>query len=99
DPTNESVDEAVPRGKNDEFDTKALQQRVREQFNVDMSFEGATHDHEKLQLDIFNVVEKKLKTKFDALGDDFRLYTQWLYLNTIDDLWNALPRQVYHPRQ
>src|SRR5204863_2489259 len=40
----EIVDEAVPRGKNDEFDTKALQARVREQFNVDMSFEGAAPD-------------------------------------------------------
>src|SRR5204862_5078046 len=78
----EIVDEAVPRGKSDEFDTKALQVRAREQFNVDMGFEGAAPDKEKLQLDIFNVVEKKLKTKFEALGDDFRLYTQWLYLNT-----------------
>src|SRR5438477_331333 len=95
----EIVDEAVPRGKNDDFDTKALQQRVREQFNVDMSFEGATHDHEKLQLDIFNVVEKKLKSKFDALGDDFRLYTQWLYLNTIDQLWKDHLLQMDHLRQ
>ncbi len=54
----EIVDEAVPRSKNEEFDPKALQQRVREQFNVDMSFDGATQDQEKLQLDTFNVVEK-----------------------------------------
>src|SRR5204863_67341 len=95
----EIVDEAVPRGKNDDFDTKALQQRVREQFNVDMSFEGAAHDHEKLQLDIYTVVEKKLKSKFDALGDDFRLYTQWLYLNTIDQLWKDHLLQMDHLRQ
>ncbi len=95
----EVVDEAVPRGKNDEFDTKALQQRVREQFNVDMNFEGAHPDKEKLQLDIFSVVEKKLKTKFDALGDDFRLYTQWLYLNTIDQLWKDHLLQMDHLRQ
>jgi len=64
-----------------------------------MSFEGATHDQEKLQLDIFNVVEKKLKSKFDALGDDFRLYTQWLYLNTIDQLWKDHLLQMDHLRQ
>ncbi|HEY6909361.1 MAG TPA: SEC-C metal-binding domain-containing protein, partial [Myxococcales bacterium] len=95
----EIVDEAVPRGKNDEFDTKALQQRVREQFNVDMSFEGAHPDKEKLQLDVFSVVEKKLKTKFEVLGDDFRLYTQWLYLNTIDQLWKDHLLQMDHLRQ
>src|SRR5437763_1932611 len=95
----EIVDEAVPRGKSDEFDTKALQLRVREQFNVDMGFDGAAHDKEKLQLDIFNVVEKKLKVKFEALGDDFRLYTQWLYLNTIDQLWKDHLLQMDHLRQ
>ena len=95
----EIVDEAVPRGKNDEFDTKGLQQRVREQFNVDMSFEGAQPDKEKLQLDIFTVVEKRLKSKFDALGDDFRLYTQWLYLNTIDQLWKDHLLSMDHLRQ
>src|SRR5205807_740208 len=75
------------------------QTRVREQFNVDMSFEGAAPDKEKLQLDIFNVVEKKLKAKFEALGDDFRLYTQWLYLNTIDQLWKDHLLQMDHLRQ
>jgi preprotein translocase subunit SecA len=95
----EIVDEAVPRGKNDEFDSKALQLRVREQFNVEMSFEGAHPDREKLQLDIFSVVEKRLKAKFEALGDDFRLYTQWLYLNTIDQLWKDHLLSMDHLRQ
>src|SRR5260370_11219941 len=95
----EMVDEAVPRGKNEEWDAKALQQRVREQFSVEMSFEGVHPEKEKLQLDIFTVVEKKLKTKLEALGDDFRLYTQWLYLNTIDQLWKDHLLQMDHLRQ
>jgi preprotein translocase subunit SecA len=95
----EVVEEAVPRSKNDEFDPKALQQRVREQFNVEMSFEGAVLDHEKLQVDIFAVVEKKLKAKLELLGDDFRLYTQWLYLNTVDQLWKDHLLQMDHLRQ
>jgi len=95
----EIVDEAVPRSKSDEWDPKALQTRVREQFNVEMNFEGMHPDKEKLQLDIFNVAEKKLKTKFDALGDDFRLYAQWLYLNTIDQLWKDHLLQMDHLRQ
>ena len=93
------VEEAIPRSKNDELDPKALQQRVREQFNVDMNFEGVAQDKEKLQLDIFNVVEKKLKAKLATLGDDFRLYTQWLYLNTIDQLWKDHLLQMDHLKQ
>jgi len=93
------VEEAVPRAKNDDFDQNALQLRIREQFNLDMSFAGAAPDKEKLQLDIFNVVEKRLKSKFEALGDDFRLYTQWLYLNTIDQLWKDHLLQMDHLRQ
>ncbi|HUJ26247.1 MAG TPA: preprotein translocase subunit SecA [Myxococcales bacterium] len=95
----EMIDEAVPRGKNEEWDAKALSQRVREQFNVEMNFEGMMPDKEKLQLDVFNVVEKKLRAKFDVLGDDFRLYTQWLYLNTIDQLWKDHLLQMDHLRQ
>src|SRR2546423_9854596 len=64
-----------------------------------MSFDGAHPDKEKLQLEMFNVVEKKLRVKFDALGDDFRLYTQWLYLNTIDQLWKDHLLQMDHLRQ
>jgi preprotein translocase subunit SecA len=95
----EEVDEVVPTRKNDEWDPKALQQRVREQFSVEMNFEGMHPDKEKLQLDIFNVVEKRLKTKFEALGDDFRMYAQWLYLNTIDQLWKDHLLQMDHLRQ
>jgi preprotein translocase subunit SecA len=95
----EDVDEAVPTRKNEEWDPKALQQRVREQFNVEMNFEGMQPDKEKLQLDIFKVVEKRLKTRLEALGDDFRLYAQWLYLNTIDQLWKDHLLQMDHLRQ
>ena len=94
------VDEAVPRRKTDEWESEALQQRVKEQFNIEMGFEGAVPDAEKLQLDIFNVAEKKVKAKFDALGDDFRMYAQWLYLNTdSDQLWKDHLLQMDHLRQ
>src|SRR5207248_5329561 len=95
----EMVDEAVPRSKNQEWDPKALQQRVREQFNVDMNFDGMVHDQEKLQVDIFNVVEKKLKQKFESFGDDYRLYVQYKYLEVIDSLWKDHLLQMDHLRQ
>src|SRR5437763_2960847 len=63
------VDEAVPQTKNDEFHPEVLALRVREQFNTDINLAGAHPDQEKLQLDIYNVVEKKLKQKCETLGD------------------------------
>jgi preprotein translocase subunit SecA len=93
------VDEAVPQTKNEEFHPESLQQRVREQFNTDINLQGAAPDKEKLQLDIYNVVEKKLKQKVETLGDDFRAYAQWLYLNAIDQLWKDHLLQMDHLRQ
>ncbi|MFL5392027.1 MAG: preprotein translocase subunit SecA, partial [Myxococcales bacterium] len=95
----ELVEEAVPQSKNEEFHPESLQQRVREQFNTDINLSGAAADKEKLQLDIYNVVEKKLKHKFETLGDDFRAYAQWLYLNAIDQLWKDHLLQMDHLRQ
>ena len=92
------VAEAVPRSKNAEWDPGALALRVKEQFNVDINLKGAHADKEKLQVDIYNVVEKKLKTKLEALGDDFRSYSQWLYLNAIDQLWKDHLLQMDHLR-
>ncbi len=94
----ELVEEAVPRSKNAEWDPAALTTRVKEQFNVDINLKDAHPDKEKLQLDIFNVVEKKLKQKFETLGDDYRAYSQWLYLNAIDQLWKDHLLQMDHLR-
>ena len=61
------VDEAVPQSKNEEFHPESLQQRVREQFNTDINLSGALADKEKLQLDIYNVVEKAAPTGASVL--------------------------------
>jgi len=94
----ELVEEAVPRSKSAEWDPEALALRVKEQFSTEINLKDAQPDKEKLQLDIFNVVEKKLKNKFGALGNDFRSYTQWLYLNAIDQLWKDHLLQMDHLR-
>jgi preprotein translocase subunit SecA len=93
------VAEAVPRSRNAEWDPEALERRVKEQLNVEVSLAGAAPDVEKLQLDIFNVAEKKLKAKFELLGDDLRSYVQWLYLTAIDQLWKDHLLQMDHLRQ
>jgi preprotein translocase subunit SecA len=95
----ELVAEAVPRSRNAEWEPEALERRVKEQLNAEVSLAGAAPDVEKLQLDIFNVAEKKLKAKFELLGDDLRSYVQWLYLTAIDQLWKDHLLQMDHLRQ
>ena len=93
------VEEAVPRSKSEEWDPDALALRVREQFNVDINLKDAAPDHEKLQLDIYNVVEKRLKFKFDSYGDMYREFVQYSYLYAIDQLWKDHLLQMDHLRQ
>ena len=95
----EMVEEAVPRSKSEEWEPDSLALRVREQFNVDINLKGAGPDREKLQLDIFNVVEKKLKFKFDNYGDMYREFVQYSYLYAIDQLWKDHLLQMDHLRQ
>ncbi len=95
----EEVAEAVPKSKKAEWNPETLALKVKEQFNADLSLTGSAPDAEKLQLDIFNVVEKKFKAKLETLGDDFRAYAQWLYLNAIDQLWKDHLLQMDHLRQ
>ncbi len=93
------VDEGVPRGRNAEWNPEALALRVREQFNVEINLKDAAPDRDKLQLDIFNVVEKRFKSKLETLGSEFRAYAQWLYLNAVDQLWKDHLLQMDHLKQ
>ena len=95
----EMVEEAVPRSKSEEWEPEALALRVREQFNVDINLKDAAPDRERLQLDIFNVVEKKLKFKFESYGDMYREFVQYSYLYAIDQLWKDHLLQMDHLRQ
>src|SRR6266852_2774947 len=92
------VEEAVPRSKSEEWEPDALVLRVREQFNVDINLKDAAPDRERLQLDIFNVVEKKLKFKFESYGDMYREFVQYSYLYAIDQLWKDHLLQMDHLR-
>src|SRR6266852_5612935 len=93
------VEEAVPRSKSEEWEPEALALRVREQFNVHINLQDAAPDRERLQLDIFNVVEKKLKFKFESYGDMYREFVQYSYLYAIDQLWKDHLLQMDHLRQ
>jgi preprotein translocase subunit SecA len=95
----DAVEQATPKNKKDAWVPEQLELRVKELFNADLSLKGSQPDAEKLQLDIFNVVEKRFKAKLETLGDDFRAYAQWLYLNAIDQLWKDHLLQMDHLRE
>jgi preprotein translocase subunit SecA len=82
-----TVDEAVPRRKED-WNPETLERLVKDQFGVEMSFQGQAPDVEQIRLDIYNRVEKAYLAKEESIGQEqFRQVEQWFFLQTIDALW------------
>ena len=99
----ELVENALPKRGGD-WDPPALQRLLKEQLGVEVSLDGASPDREKLELDIFNVVEKSLRRKMapppDGVGEEqFHRFAQWIYLNIIDTLWKDHLLTMDHLRQ
>jgi preprotein translocase subunit SecA len=92
-----------------QWDLDALALRVREQFNADMRFSetGARVAEARAALEeqIYNVVEKAYRGKEELFGVDaegvalLRRYEQYLYLQSIDQLWKDHLLQMDHLRQ
>jgi preprotein translocase subunit SecA len=94
-----TIDEAVPKRKED-WHPAELAKQVKEQFGVEMNFEGQAPDVEQLQLDIYNVVEKAYLKKEETFGKDpFSGIEQWIFLQTIDTLWKDHLLTMDHLRQ
>ncbi len=86
--------------RKDDFDPATLQQLVKEQFGLEMSFENSPPNPEQLQLDIYKVVEKTYLAKEATVGvDRFRPFEQWIFLQTIDTLWKDHLLTMDHLRQ
>jgi len=92
------------------WDLEALTLRVREQFNADMKFAdpGSSRVAEgraALEEQIYKVVEKAYRQKEELFGADaegvplLRRYEQYLYLQSIDQLWKDHLLQMDHLRQ
>ncbi len=92
-----------------QWDLDALSLRVREQFSADMRFSetGARVAEARAALEeqIYNVVEKAYRGKEELFGVDaegvalLRRYEQYLYLQSIDQLWKDHLLQMDHLRQ
>jgi preprotein translocase subunit SecA len=106
----EMVETCLPHKRSDEWDPERLRIMVKEQFDVDMGFGGAGAEREKLEMDIFNVVEKKYLKRWEGYvpfrrndgstrAVPFRDFQKWVYLETIDTLWKDHLLAMDHLRQ
>jgi len=92
-------DQAIPQRQED-FNADTLRQLVRDQFAVDMTFASGFPERQKVELEIYNVVEKFYLKKDELFGPErFRSIEQWFFLNTIDGLWKDHLLTMDHLRQ
>jgi preprotein translocase subunit SecA len=105
----EMVAECCPDQRR-QWDLEALARRVHEQFGVEMGFAdpGSSKIGEAraaLEEQIYKVVEKAFRAKEELFGKDaegvplLRRYEQYLYLQSIDQLWKDHLLQMDHLRQ
>ncbi len=102
------VEAACPQRLAD-WDLESLASQVKEQFGVDMKFQapaGRAQDaREAIKEQVFSVVEKAYLRKEEELGQDadgvpvLRRYEQYLYLQSIDQLWKDHLLSMDHLRQ
>ncbi len=103
------VEECCP-DRVSQWDLEALSTRVRDQFNLDMQFGEppsgrAAEGRAAVSEQIFNVVDKTYRQKEELLGADadgvpvLRRWEQYLYLQSIDQLWKDHLLQMDHLRQ
>jgi preprotein translocase subunit SecA len=93
-----------------EWDLEALARRVKDQFGVDMTFSDPASSRvgdarAALEEQIYQVVERAYRQKEELFGVDaegvplLRRYEQYLYLQSIDQLWKDHLLQMDHLRQ
>ncbi len=83
---------------NAQWDLDGLQKALKDTFNVEMSFAGAT-SREEIQEQIFAVVEKYYTQREAEFGEEFHRYCQYRYLATIDQFWKGHLTAMDHLRQ
>ncbi len=92
------TDAWAPAKNPDSWDLEALGRAVKENLNLDMSFQ-ADGSREDLQEHIFKAAEKALLAREEEFGEDFRQFSRHRYLATIDALWKDHLLAMDHLRQ
>ena len=103
------VANACPERQNPaNWDLEALRTLVRDQFGVDIQFSGLPGGRDAraaIEEQVFNVVEKVWKAKEQEMGVDaegvpvLRRWEQYVYLQSIDQLWKDHLLAMDHLRQ
>jgi preprotein translocase subunit SecA len=105
------VANACPERRNPaDWDLDSLSNLVKEQFGVDVKFRQVpagrgVEARGAVEEQVFNVIEKSYKAKEDQLGKDqdgvpvLRRWEQYLYLQSIDQLWKDHLLAMDHLRQ
>jgi preprotein translocase subunit SecA len=91
------------------WDLEALSALVRDQFGIAMQFNSvagrAAEGRAELEEQVYNVVEKAYRNKEEELGKDtddvpvLRRWEQYIYLQSIDQLWKDHLLAMDHLRQ
>ncbi len=92
------TDAWAPAKNPDSWDLEALGRAVKENLNLEMSFQAAG-SREELQEHIFKAAEKALRAREEEFGEDFRQFARHRYLATIDALWKDHLLAMDHLRQ
>jgi preprotein translocase subunit SecA len=92
------TDAWAPAKNPDSWDLEALGRAVKENLNLDMSFQAAG-GREELQEHIFKAADKALRAREEEFGDDLRQFARHRYLATIDALWKDHLLAMDHLRQ
>ena len=92
------TDAWAPAKNPDTWDLEALGKSVKENLNLEMSFQ-ADGSREELQEHIYKAAEKVLKAREEEFGEDFRQFARHRYLATIDALWRDHLLAMDHLRQ
>jgi preprotein translocase subunit SecA len=92
------TDAWAPAKNPDSWDLEALGKAVKENLNLEMSFQ-ADGTREELQEHIYKAAEKAILSREEEFAEDFRQFARHRFLATIDSLWKDHLLAMDHLRQ
>ncbi len=91
-------DAYMPSKSPSSWDLASLERSVKEDFNLELSFAGATY-RDQVQEDLYAAAEKVINQRHQEFGEEFLRFLQYRYLSTIDQLWKDHLLAMDHLRQ
>ncbi|HYI02250.1 preprotein translocase subunit SecA, partial [Hyalangium sp.] len=92
------TDTYLPTKNPGTWDLEALQRNVKDVYDLNLSFEGASN-RETVENDLYKAAEKVILQREQEFGEEFLRFLQYRYLATIDQLWKDHLLAMDHLRQ